>query len=602
MLTSIRERLDSRDGLFRSGVWPILNVCAMLALAACGGGGGGGSPSTPNEEPPPSNAAPAASAGEDQTIQLPTNSVELQGAATDDGPNSALTYAWTSDPAEGVSFANAAAAVTTATFAAAGTYTLTLTVSDGALSGADTVVITVQPAAAANQAPVVAAGEDQTIQLPTSSVELQGSATDDDPNSALTYAWTSEPAEGVSFANAAAAVTTATFAAAGTYTLTLTVSDGELSGADSITITVQAASSGEDVYPAPDLDENDPDRGWTRITPAEAGMDVDLLAQAQAYAEAAGGSGMIVRGGRLVHSWGNIDERFASQSATKSIGGMALGLAIDDGLVALEDLASTHLPSIGTPPANDPAQLATITLLQLATHTAGFEKSGGYGALLFEPGTTWSYSDGGLNWLADLLTTVYAQDLRDLLSTRVWHRLGLNYGEIANTDDVAWRASTFGQRPDPRPDGIEHRELASGIATNANAMARVGLLFLRNGVWSDGRILSESFVETVRTSRAEIAPLTIADPVNFPGATTNYGVLWWTNATGLLPNVPTDAYWAWGQYDSLIVVIPSLDLVVSRIGPEGEYGPPRRFGGGDWNADYSILAPFLDPIVQSIQE
>src|SRR5690606_24414416 len=163
MLTSIRERLDSRDGLFRSGVWPILNVCAMLALAACGGGGGGGSPSTPNEEPPPSNAAPAASAGEDQTIQLPTNSVELQGAATDDGPNSALTYAWTSDPAEGVSFANAAAAGTTATFAAAGTYTLTLTVSDGALSGADTVVITVQPAAAANQAPVVAAGEDQTI-------------------------------------------------------------------------------------------------------------------------------------------------------------------------------------------------------------------------------------------------------------------------------------------------------------------------------------------------------------------------------------------------------------------------------------------------------
>jgi CubicO group peptidase (beta-lactamase class C family) len=112
--------------------------------------------------------------------------------------------------------------------------------------------------------------------------------------------------------------------------------------------------------------------------------------------------------------------------------------------------------------------------------------------------------------------------------------------------------------------------------------------------------VSETFVNTVKTPPAEVASATIFDPMNFPGATTNYGVLWWTNARGLLPNVPRDAYWAWGQYDSLLVVIPSLDLVISRIGPDHDNQAGRVFGERAWNADYAVLAPFLDPIVQSV--
>jgi CubicO group peptidase (beta-lactamase class C family) len=139
------------------------------------------------------------------------------------------------------------------------------------------------------------------------------------------------------------------------------------------------------------------------------------------------------------------------------------------------------------------------------------------------------------------------------------------------------------------------------MSMNANAMARVGLLFLRNGLWSNGRIVSESFVNTVKTPRPEIASAANPQATDFPGATTNYGVLWWTNAQGLLPNVPRDAYWAWGQWDSLIVVIPSLDLVIARIGPEHpDAAGSRVFGEFGWNGDYAVLAPFLDPIVQSV--
>lgn len=594
-----REPPSSRMGLFRHAFRVWFAIGAMAALAACGGGGGGGGGNPPPTNPP-ANQAPQVNAGADQTIQLPTNTATLSGSATD-AAGSTLTYTWTVDPTDGVTIADADAAETEVTFTAAGTYTFTLTVSDGTANGTDTVVVTVEEAAA-NAAPAVQAGDDQTIQLPTNEVQLSGSATDADGDT-LTYAWTSDP-QGVTFADAAAAATTATFPGEGTYTLTLTASDGETTGSDSLTVVVQPAASTELYWPLPDTDESVADRGWIRVTPEEVDMDSALLQQAADYALTAGGAGMVVKGGRLVYSWADtsdpmnpvdIDTRFPSQSTTKSVGGMALGLAIEDGLISLADLARAKLPTFGQPPdTNDVTQLETVTILQLATHTAGFEKARTDPNLIYAPGTTWWYSDGALNWLADILTTVFNRDLRDVLTERVWTTLGVNVP--SGFDDVTWRVNE--SRPTTL-NGVATRELSSGIGINANAMARVGLLYLRNGMWSTGRVLPESFIATSRTPPPEIASADMPDDANFPGATTNYGVLWWTNTTCQLPNVPSDAYWAWGQYESLIVVIPSLDLVISRIGPPAAAGPGRVFGEPDWNGDYAVLAPFLDPIVAS---
>jgi CubicO group peptidase (beta-lactamase class C family) len=173
---------------------------------------------------------------------------------------------------------------------------------------------------------------------------------------------------------------------------------------------------------------------------------------------------------------------------------------------------------------------------------------------------------------------------------------------INHRDDIQWRRSTSGLRPDPRPNGIEHREFAAGMIANVNTLARVGLLYLRRGQWANGQqVFAPSFVDLVTTPRAETIATSVADPTEFPEANARYGVLWWTNATGALPNVPRDAYWAWGLGDSLIVVIPSLDLVIARAGIIQPPSPGRRiFGDDNWNSDYAVLAPFLDPIVSSV--
>jgi CubicO group peptidase (beta-lactamase class C family) len=369
---------------------------------------------------------------------------------------------------------------------------------------------------------------------------------------------------------------------------------------------------GAPLYPAVD-DDTDPNFGWTVAAAADVGMDDARLEEARAYALTAGGSGVIVRHGRIVKSWGEIDNRLLFmdgsdiKSTTKSIGGIALGLALTDGKLTLEELAQPRLPGFGERPASNigTGWLDDITIAQLATHTAGFQKNGilnapnndKYSPLLDQPGTVFRYSDGGLNWLADILTNVYKQDLETLLIERVWNVLGVSEGS-----DVEWRSNV--NHSLTNAEGIVQRELASGMTINTQSMARVGLLFLRDGKWQDTQVFAPTFDDLVRTPRPEVTALEVAPAPdnNHPRASDNYGVLWWTNAAGELPDVPTDAYWGWGQGDSLIVVIPSLDIVIARAGRIGPAAAGRVWGENEWTADYTVLAPFLNPIVQSVQQ
>src|SRR5262249_40948356 len=126
---------------------------------------------------------------------------------------------------------------------AAGTYVLQLAASDGSLTTRDSVQITAN--AAANTAPSVNAGFDQTITLPASA-NLDGTVTDDGKPTppALTTTWSKVSGRGtVTFQNANAVDTQASFSAAGTYVLQLSASDGQLSASDPVQITVQAAGT-----------------------------------------------------------------------------------------------------------------------------------------------------------------------------------------------------------------------------------------------------------------------------------------------------------------------------------------------------------------------
>lgn len=587
----------------KKSVWVI---ASLLFVAGCDKVPLVRNPGEASAASPGFNRAPTIEVGQDISIQWPTDYVQLNAVSQDDGlpSNGKLRLTWHAAPS-GVTFDDPMSAKTIARFSAVGTYTLELAAEDGALRTTDSMTVTVLPARQPHAAPSINAGEDITTELPFP-LTLRGTVEDDLlPASELQVRWSlvNGPGE-VRFDNQGEAQTSVRFSRPGLYELALEVSDGEYTARD--TVLIQATPA---VYPAPDLNETDADRGWMRVAPSDVGMNDVLLQQAQAYGKTENSSGMIVRRGRVVRSWGSIDQRFDLKSTTKSIGSIALAIALEEQRVRLQDRAIAHLPTFGVPPAtNDPQWISEITLLQLATHTSGFEKTGAYGRLLAPPGLEWRYSDGALNWLADTLTTVFAQDLHQMMAERVWPTLGLNLIPpqlpFSQRDDVHWRPASSGMRPAPRANGIEHREFASGIIANTNALSRIGLLFLRRGEWAnETRVFPETFVDLVSTPRPESASAMVVEPDDYPEANLRYGVLWWTNATGALPEVPRDAYWAWGLYDSLIVVIPSLDLVITRAqSPATEPSPGRILGDNNWDSNYEVLAPFLNPIVQAVQE
>ena len=85
--------------------------------------------------------------------------------------------------------------------------------------------------------------------------------------------------------------------------------------------------------------------------------------------------------------------------------------------------------------------------------------------------------------------------------------------------------------------------------------ARLGNLYLQDGVWDGERILPPGFVEFV----SSVAPAWQADrrPI--------YGGFFWINGDGRLP-VPRDAYYMSGAGGQQTLIIPSHDLVVVRQG------------------------------------
>jgi FG-GAP repeat/Bacterial Ig domain len=288
----------------------------------------------------PINQVPTVNAGDDQKVSVNTK-VTLTSTANDPEAKP-LKYAWkiTSKPTNAqLKLSNATKASSSFTPDLAGTYELSITVSDGQDKASDVVIVIADPL---NQPPTVNAGEDQEVFV-GNIVTLTGVATDPE-GKPLNYSWvvTSKPTNSQSkLNNANKASSSFTPDLAGAYELSLSVSDGQNTLSDSVIVMAKA---------------KDP---LNQAPTAIAGADQSVIVEETVKLN---GAGTDPEGDALSYNWSLIEKpadslavippntQGASFVADK-VGTYSLALDVSDAQATTRDtLTVTALPEGNVPP------------------------------------------------------------------------------------------------------------------------------------------------------------------------------------------------------------------------------------------------------------
>lgn len=256
------------------------------------------------------------------------------------------------------------------------------------------------------------------------------------------------------------------------------------------------------------------------------------------------------------------------QSVTKSINSAAFGIAIDEG----------HIDGIDAPimpffdayefDKSDPRKerLTVEDLLTMRTGIA-WDDEGGFGSetdstyalensetwiqfildqpMYEEPGAVFKYNDGASVLLGKILHEATGQRVDAWAREKLFRPIGI--------DDFYWKIT---------PDGEADTE--GGLYLSAHDMARIGYLYLRDGLWDGKRIISEDWV---RRSVASNVPSSSTGDNSSPFG---YGYQWWVPEDGKGGALGFAGYGLGGQR---IMVFPEQDVVAVFQGwdPVGEY-------------------------------
>lgn len=304
---------------------------------------------------------------------------------------------------------------------------------------------------------------------------------------------------------------------------------------------------------------------WETVEPAEAGWDVDKLQAALDFAGHNNSTGVVIlyrgkilaethfetgsaRGAKLKERTlgttgaGHSIEDVAS--AQKSVASILVGIAQEKGLIAISDPVSRHLGE-GWSRAT-PEQEKAITIRHLLTMTSGLSERGTF---IAPPGTRWMYN-----------STVYAKSM-DVVSAAA----GMDRNELTArwlTGPLGMSDSKWVPRRAPGLDSV----IGWGFGTSARDLARFGLMVLNEGEWNGKTILGDrDYLRSSTRTSQNLNPF--------------YGYLWWVNHNANAPleaarnrHAPKDMFQASGALNRRCHVVPSLQLVVTRLGDQPKTG------------------------------
>jgi CubicO group peptidase (beta-lactamase class C family) len=230
-------------------------------------------------------------------------------------------------------------------------------------------------------------------------------------------------------------------------------------------------------------------------------------------------------------------------SLSKSFTGTALGLLISEGRLSLDDLVSDHLPELFD--AGTPAALRRLRIRHIASMASGHAAETLLDAVVAdpddpvrgfltlapdaEPGTLFAYNQPPVLTLARILQGLAGERLVDYLRQRVLDPIGAG--------DLRWR-----QLPLGFDMGF------SGVFTDLDTVARLGQLYLDDGVWSGRRVLPAGWVAEASSMQT---PNGSWDQIDWQQG---YGFQFWMSRHG---------YRGDGAFGQFMVILPEQDTVVA---------------------------------------
>ncbi len=352
-------------------------------------------------------------------------------------------------------------------------------------------------------------------------------------------------------------------------------------------------------FPPPDAEG-----GWRTLKDAEeirrvAGMDKKKLDDAFKFIQGSTKNGglLVVRRGWLVYeNYFGLGHREATPnlaSCGKSFTSIAVGILLSERPKLFPDgldqkvFTPTYFPPEAFP-LSDPRK-KDIKLGQLLAFTAGIrgnnpsyvngkattidpvgpdgwqakveafalgKRDGVFGKTPFSTATLWcnpgegySYASSSIHLASVMLRHVTGTELQMYLDQRLAKPLG-------------WGRWGYGYKNHPE---VTHTPGGGGIAVRATDMLRFGHLLLNEGRWNDRQLVPADYVR--HCSRK--SPYNNHSP---------YSLQFNVNTDGDIPELPRDAYWKGGSGGHALYVVPSLDLVVWKIGGRDEQYSPDNTG------------------------
>lgn len=234
-------------------------------------------------------------------------------------------------------------------------------------------------------------------------------------------------------------------------------------------------------------------------------------------------------------------------SMTKSITSTMAGLMIRDGHFSLSDPAP-----LSTWKGTQKEAITYQNLLQMSSGLAFEENYGSYSdankmlwlsdssgmatidqPLEADPGEKWYYSSGTTNLLMYLMRGYFPthEEYLNYLNQELFHKIGAYTFLIEPDGSGTFVGSSFGW-------------------ASARDWARVGQLYLDGGYWDGESVIPESWVTFVQQDAKDAKDV--------------YGGQFWLNQPH--PGLPEDTYYMGGFHGQRVIIIPSEDLVVVRLG------------------------------------